>query len=277
MHVDQSFDLGELFRREQTTGDAPFGFGQQALPIILGGLVGLPGLMVTLLAGPDDVAAVDFRHDLIFSLFGIFGPPAEFCRHSRVGISEARFQFEAKSSFPLPDSPGPPEDEPVMAISGSLSTLRAQAAKHPYFEKTFAYLDEVMRPGSEANKRLMAVGIGESKRIELGDGVFALEQSYNTKNRCEGKWESHLKYIDVQVVVAGDEIIELAETSHLELSENLTPAKDLLFYKEYNECSLLRMKAGEAAILFPPDGHKPGVRISDPVRVHKVVVKVPVF
>lgn len=164
-----------------------------------------------------------------------------------------------------------------MAIIGSLETLRAQASKHPSFQKSFAYLDEVTRPGTEANKRLLGVAVGASNRVELGDGVFALEQAYNTKARNEGKWESHRKYIDIQVVVVGDEIIEVAEIGHLSVAEDLTPGKDLIFYKEYDAGSQVRFKDGEAAILFPPDGHKPGVKVGQPTLVRKVVVKVPVF
>jgi len=164
-----------------------------------------------------------------------------------------------------------------MAISGSLSTLRAQAIPHSSLALSYAYIEELLRPGSEANARLLAVPVGESKRIELGEGVFALEQAYNTKAQSEGKWESHRKYIDIQVVVVGEENLLVAEVSHLELSEDLTPAKDLLFYKPYAQGSALRLKAGEAAILFPADGHLPGIRVDAPVLVRKTVVKVPVF
>lgn len=164
-----------------------------------------------------------------------------------------------------------------MAIIGSLPTLRAQAQAHPFFIKTFAYLDEVLKPGTEANKRMMSVPLGESQRVELGDGVFALEQSYNTKAHGEGKWESHIKFIDVQVLVSGEEIMELTETSRLSVSENLTPAKDLIFYSECNDFTGIRLHAGEAAILFPPDGHKPGIAVAAPTPVRKIVVKVPVF
>lgn len=164
-----------------------------------------------------------------------------------------------------------------MAIIGSLETIRSQAAKVPSFQKSFAYLEEVARPGTEANKRLLGVAVGSSNRVELGDGVFALEQAYNTKARNEGKWESHRKYIDIQVVVVGDEIIEVAEISHLTVAEDLTPTKDLIFFKEYDAGTQVRLKNGEAAILFPPDGHKPCVKVSQSTLVRKVVVKVPVF
>lgn len=164
-----------------------------------------------------------------------------------------------------------------MAISGSLATVRSQTASHPFFIKAFAYLDEVTRSGSEANKRATSVPVGESQRIELGDGIFALEQAYNTKARTDGKWESHRKFIDVQVILVGVEIMEVCEISRLKQTQDLTPGKDMIFYGDTIEGSAIRLNSGEAAILFPPDGHKPGIRVDQPTLVRKVVVKVPVF
>jgi biofilm protein TabA len=164
-----------------------------------------------------------------------------------------------------------------MALSGSLSTVRSQIAAHASLDKSFAYLDEVLTAGTDSNKRLLAVALGDSQRVELGDGVFALEQAYLTKSPDEGRWESHLKYIDIQVVVSGEENMGVCEISRLVLDEDLTPAKDLLFYKSFDQGSTLLMKAGDVAILFPPDGHRPGVRVTEPALVRKVVVKVPVW
>ena len=164
-----------------------------------------------------------------------------------------------------------------MAIIGSLSTIRAQAVRHPSFEKAYAYLEEIFRPGSEAQKRLLAVDIGKSNRVELGDGIFALEQAYNTKAASEGKWESHIKYIDIQAIVVGEENLHVAEISHLTVTENMTPAKDIIFYQPYADGTPVRLKAGEAAILLPPDGHLPGVKVKDSVVVRKSVIKLPVF
>jgi YhcH/YjgK/YiaL family protein len=165
----------------------------------------------------------------------------------------------------------------AMALSGSLSTVRTQVPPHSHFEKTFAYLDEALRPGSEANLRVLGVPVGESKRIELSDGIFALEQAYLTKAVLEGKWESHLKYIDVQVIVSGEENFGVCALGHLEVSEDLTPAKDVILYKPTTQGSVLRLHAGEAAILFPVDGHLPGIQVAEPLQVRKIVVKVPVF
>jgi YhcH/YjgK/YiaL family protein len=163
-----------------------------------------------------------------------------------------------------------------MALFGSLEALRAQLATTPAFERAFAYVEECLRTDSAAHRRLNAVKVGDTERVELGDGVFALEQAYHSKPRDDGRWESHHAHIDVQVIVAGDELMEVTDVNRLKVQENLTPAKDLLFYHSFDEGSVLRIKAGEAAVFFPIDAHKPSLAVVSPALVRKTVVKVPV-
>jgi biofilm protein TabA len=162
-----------------------------------------------------------------------------------------------------------------MAVFGTIATVRAQLARHAHFDTAFAYLDEFVPPGSAALARLNAVAAGESQRRELAGGVFALEQAYLSKRRPEGRMESHLKYIDIQVVFAGEEFMAVIDRDRLEVTENLTPAKDLIFYRDAETASLLRFGAGEAAVFYPADAHLPGLAIGAPVLVRKVVLKVP--
>jgi len=164
-----------------------------------------------------------------------------------------------------------------MALFGHLSTVRAQLIRRSVYDLSFAYLDDALKPGSAANKRVLGVGLGETNRVELGEGAFALEQSYNSKPRDKGRLESHISYIDIQVLLAVEEIIEVAEISSLTVSENLTPEKDLIFYHDCKATSPLRLSGlGATAIFYPKDGHMGGLAISAPALVRKIVIKVPV-
>ena len=163
-----------------------------------------------------------------------------------------------------------------MAVFGSLATVRAQLARHAHFDTAFAYLDELVRPGSAALARLQALAAGESQRIELAGGVFALEQAYLTKRRPEGRMESHLKYIDIQVIWAGEECMAVIDRARLTVTEDRTPAQDLIFYRDSEAASLLRFGPGEAAVFHPADAHLPGLAIGASALVRKVVLKVPV-
>jgi biofilm protein TabA len=162
-----------------------------------------------------------------------------------------------------------------MAIFGSLATVRAQLGQQKRFESAFAYLDDALHPGSAANTRLLQLVEGKSDRVELADGAFALEQVYQTKARADGFFESHRVYIDVQVVVSGEEFIEVADVGGLQVKEDRTPGKDVIIYHMTNQASVLRLKAGDAAVLYPVDGHMPSISTESPSTVRKIVVKVP--
>lgn len=165
-----------------------------------------------------------------------------------------------------------------MSLFGSLATVRAQLIRRSVFDLSFAYLDDALRPGTVTHQRVFGVAVGETNRVELGEGAFALEQAYNSKPRAAGRLESHLQYIDIQVLVVGEEIIEVAEVSTLQVTENLTPAKDLIFYHDTRATSPLRLSGlGATAVFFPPDGHMGGLAITAPALVRKIVIKVPVL
>jgi YhcH/YjgK/YiaL family protein len=164
-----------------------------------------------------------------------------------------------------------------MALVGTLSTLRAQAARPETFSAAFGYLDDVFRPGSAAAKRLAAAAVGTTERIELAGGSFALEQVYHAKARPEGFFESHRRYVDVQVVVTGEEMLELADIGRLTVKKPYDPERDLVVYEDFATASLLRLVSGEAAIFFPVDGHMPCLRPGTAANlVRKTVIKVPV-
>jgi biofilm protein TabA len=163
-----------------------------------------------------------------------------------------------------------------MALFGSLQTLRAQLARPDHFRSAFDYLEECLLAGSTARSRILGIAAGKTERIDLEDGTFALEQSYLSKLRADGFFESHRAYIDIQMVIAGEEFMEVADVGRLSLKEDLTPAKDLLVYHMFQSASVLRVSEDEGAVFFPADGHMPSLAIGPSMQVWKTVVKVPV-
>jgi biofilm protein TabA len=164
-----------------------------------------------------------------------------------------------------------------MALYGSVVTVRAQAPQTAGFAAAFAYVEELLREGSPADVRIRAIAAGDSGRVELGDGVFAIEQAYETKLRADGFFESHRKYIDVQTVVVGEELMEVADVSRMRVRQPYNAERDLVIYDDNTEASLLRVYPGQAAVFFPSDVHMPTLRIrSAPVLIRKSVVKIPV-
>jgi len=162
-----------------------------------------------------------------------------------------------------------------MAVFGSLPTVRAQLAHDPRFQAAFAYLAEALVATSPVHRRIAAVAVGATERVELAGGSFALEQAYLSKPRAEAFLESHRKYIDVQAVVAGEEIQEVVDIGRMTVDAPYNPERDLVKYHDCKDTSLLGAREGLVAVFFPVDGHIS--RAAGPaVLVRKTVVKVPV-
>ncbi len=165
-----------------------------------------------------------------------------------------------------------------MALFGSLATIREQLASRSPLTGVWAYLQEVMTPGSAVQRRIAALQPGGPKpeNVDLGDGAFAMEQAYVTKARDAGKFESHKAYIDIQVMVVGEELMEVADIVSLQVAEDHTPGRDVIFYALPEKGTVLRVKAGQATVFFPVDGHMPSLAVSTPLTIAKTVVKIPV-
>lgn len=164
-----------------------------------------------------------------------------------------------------------------MASFGSRASVCAQLARDPAFVPVIAYLDELGRSGSAARERVAAIAAGETRRIELAGGAFALEQAYQSKPRADGFFESHAKFIDIQVVVEGEEWMEVADVGAMQVERPLDPGRDLIVYRDNGGASRLHLHSGEAAVFFPADVHMPGLcGAGIPTLVRKAVVKVPV-
>ena len=113
-------------------------------------------------------------------------------------------------------------------------------------------------------------------RIELGGNTFANLSEYFAKEREGAPFEVHEKYIDVQYVVSGNELMDIA------------PLKDMTVTKQYDsendyalggvsEFSELKASNERFFIFFPTDAHRPGLKDgNDSVLIRKVVVKVPI-
>ena len=104
-----------------------------------------------------------------------------------------------------------------------------------------------------------------------GSNVYALVQEYETKPREKGRWEAHRQYMDVQYVFKGVERIGYANLEHLKALQ-YDEAKDFLALSGDGDFFIVR--EGTFVILAPQDGHMPGIALTGPQLVKKVVVKV---
>ena len=131
-----------------------------------------------------------------------------------------------------------------------------------------------------ANEILNFVKKAEEENLEdgryeiLGNDLFALVQTYETKDVSEGKFETHKKYIDVQFVREGKEVMNYKLKDKLVVSEDLSDVSDLIFYENPTDYTSVVVEAGSFALFAPQDGHMPGIKYNDKETVKKIVFKI---
>lgn len=105
-----------------------------------------------------------------------------------------------------------------------------------------------------------------------GTNLIAIVNEYDTIDQLGEQMEAHKKYIDIQYIVSGEELI-----GH-DLLQQQVPSKA---YDEENDFWLFadtptffsKMRAGMFAIFFPTDLHMPNIRVQEATPVKKVVLK----
>lgn len=115
----------------------------------------------------------------------------------------------------------------------------------------------------------------DSGRYDIdGERIFANVQSYMTKSREGAQFESHKKYVDLQAVISGKEIISWAPVEGLKVeSESFSTGGDIAFYSGETIMDA-HLPAGYFALLFPDDAHMPCLSDGESAQVTKIVVKI---
>ena len=106
-----------------------------------------------------------------------------------------------------------------------------------------------------------------------GDVVYVQVMSYQTKPLAEATFEAHRRYIDIQILIEGEELCYYAPLQGLVASLPFDQGKDIGFYKGA-EGSSFPLRPGTFALFFPHDAHKPSCDFKGRSPVRKAVVKI---
>lgn len=160
-----------------------------------------------------------------------------------------------------------------MAIFGDLESVKNQI-NNPNFNKAFEYLEKLQDKNSFEYKRISNIQIDECHKIELDENSFVLEQCYFTKPREESFFESHKKYIDIQYIFDGVEIMEVENIKNLKICENYDENKDFTKYFFNENHSSLIIQSCTLSIFYPQDAHMPCINYKQRNKVIKAVIKI---
>lgn len=117
----------------------------------------------------------------------------------------------------------------------------------------------------------------ELGRLNLSDDIYVNIETYKTKMPADAKFEAHNKYIDIQILLMGNELISYTDKSILTVKTPYNEEKDITFYSEVvNDYSYIRLDGSNFVMLFPHEAHAPQICDKIPSDVKKVVVKIKV-
>ncbi len=135
-------------------------------------------------------------------------------------------------------------------ICDTLENLERYESAHPRFREAFAFLRRLIAEGAEAGRHDLPGSDG---------AIFANMNLYETKPLSDAtRMEVHRSYIDVQIVLEGEETMCVPSMEReLTLVNPYTEEKEYALFRmpAPDSCVRLPLPAGSFAIFFPGEVH----------------------
>ena len=150
-----------------------------------------------------------------------------------------------------------------LSAENDLAALSEQISKNPEaWEAAGLFLK---------NTDLSTLSLG---RHEIGQGCYANVQEYETKT--SSNYELHRRYIDVQLLGFGEELIYVAPKDEVqEPMGEFDESADIGFYASARSMRKCLVSPASYLLLYPTDAHMPCMAVDEPQPVRKIVVKIP--
>ncbi len=113
-------------------------------------------------------------------------------------------------------------------------------------------------------------------RHTLGNDNYANVEEYATKYPQDCRLEAHKQYVDIQILLRGQEELDFTSVDGLDISEPYDETRDIMFFKtpEMRLNSII-LEKGYFALLYPDEAHQPQMNYgTEQQKVKKVVVKI---
>jgi len=150
--------------------------------------------------------------------------------------------------------------QPHKSINKTVFARQYQLNKN-YWDKAFAFL-------KEHDLSTMAPG-----RYTIdSNNVFAIITENPTKDFDSAKWESHRNYIDLHLVISGEEKIGAADMTKLTVTMPYDASKDLINYSV--DGNFYTAVSGTFFLFFLSDAHRPGITTNGNKPDKKIVIKI---
>ncbi|MDB4583478.1 YhcH/YjgK/YiaL family protein [Draconibacterium sp.] len=138
-----------------------------------------------------------------------------------------------------------------------------------HYHKNPRHWDQAFKFLQTADFKNMPLGKQELE----GDHLFINLDEYISRDKKDTRYESHKKYIDIQYVVEGEELMGITTLDKVQVTDPYDEEKDVGFF-EYEGGNYVKTTPDNFVIFFPEDVHRPMMKVNENAPVRKIVVKI---
>ena len=141
-----------------------------------------------------------------------------------------------------------------------------------YHERTYAFLPQRMQEALAFARSHDLAALPKGRNEIAGDDLYVNIAHYTTGERSGKIWEAHRAYIDIHVLVAGTERIDVSPMERMEMGA-YEDERDFIPAEGDVSASVI-LRPGDFLICFPVDVHRSGVRVDAPAPLKKGIFKI---
>ncbi|MBF9000902.1 MULTISPECIES: YhcH/YjgK/YiaL family protein [Vibrio] len=127
----------------------------------------------------------------------------------------------------------------------------------------------------QVTTRLANESLANGKYELADDNAFFMlvdDQTHLIKERTP---ECHQQYLDVQLLLEGEETFGYSTETFIALEQDFLAEKDLAFSNQLKNERFITLGAGDFVVFYPGQPHRPLVAVRDtPAPIRKVIIKV---
>lgn len=137
-----------------------------------------------------------------------------------------------------------------------------------------SWLLDALRQAIEHVKAHVSESTPLGKHDIDGNNLFYLISEDSTEPQAERRAEFHARYLDIQIVLRGQEGMTFSTLPAGEPQIDWLADKDIAFLAEGAQEKTVILNEGDFVVFYPGEVHKPLCAVGAPAKVRKAVVKV---
>lgn len=111
-------------------------------------------------------------------------------------------------------------------------------------------------------------------RHDVNEEFYYNVQEYETKVNPVKHFESHRMYVDIQMLISGEENLQIVDVNRLQIESPYDEEKERTLYCAIENPASVLLRPGSVVILYPKDAHRTVAFNGLPCKVRKIVGKV---